>query len=148
MLRNESLNDEAPIPKSENNTTRELITERAVEEKEPCSMELGQSRTEETRVKGSTQAHEEPVCYTKSTFPMKALMMATKSYVLMARADDLLTRGVLRTRVNVFNDLAIHSVYHTPLHSVTICPVRMQMCSARHVNSCSAGSKLGSGSEP
>ena len=54
--------DEAPIPKSENKTTRELITERAVEEKQPCSMELGQSRTEETRVKGSTQAHEEPIC--------------------------------------------------------------------------------------
>ena len=62
--------------------------------------------------------------------------------------DDLRTRDVLRTRVNVFNDLALRNVYYTPLHSVTICPVRMQMCSARHVNSCSAGSKLGSRSEP
>ena len=48
--------------------------------------------------------------------------------------DALRTRDGLRTCVNVFNDSAIHNVYHTALDSettpkerVTMCPVRMQM---------------------
>ena len=51
--------DEAPIPESEfYHTSRELITERAVEEKEPCSAPLEQSGTEETRAKGSAYCEE------------------------------------------------------------------------------------------
>ena len=33
----------------------------------------------------------------------------------------------------LFNAPAIQNAYHTSLYSVTICPVRIQMCSARHV---------------
>ena len=32
----------------------------------------------------------------------------------------------------LFTDPAIHNAHHTLLHSVTICPVRVQMCSARY----------------
>ena len=50
--------------------TRELITERAVEEKEPCSAALEQSGTEDTRAKGCAYC-EEAVRYTKSTSPLR-----------------------------------------------------------------------------
>ena len=46
---------------------------------------------------------------------------------------ELCTRDDLRTRVDMFNDSAIHNVYHTALSTpnyskqrVTVCPVRMQ----------------------
>ena len=51
---------------------------------------------------------------------------------LRTRAE-LCARDDLRTRVDVFNDSAIHNVYHTALSTpnyskqrVTICPVRIQ----------------------
>ena len=60
------------VPKTEYyNISTDLNTERAiVEEKEPCSTELEQSRTEETRAKRSG-SNAEPVCYTKSIIPIK-----------------------------------------------------------------------------
>ena len=61
--------DEAPIPESEfYHTSSELITERAVEEKEPCSAPLEQSGNEETRAK---EAHIVKKQYTKSTSPLR-----------------------------------------------------------------------------
>ena len=60
------------VPKTEYyNISTDLNTERAiVEEKEPCSTELEQSRTEETRAKRSG-SNAEPACYTKSIIPIK-----------------------------------------------------------------------------
>ena len=42
----------------------------------------------------------------------------------------------------LFIDPAIHNAYHTPLHSVTICLVRIQMCSARHAEDKEGSDKL------
>ena len=43
---------------------------------------------------------------------------------------------------DLFTDPAIHNAYHTPLHSVTICPARIQMCSARHAEDKTGSDKL------
>ena len=43
---------------------------------------------------------------------------------------------------DLFTDPAIHNAYHTPLHSVAICPARIQMCSARHAEDKTGSDKL------
>ena len=52
------------------------------------------------------------------------------------------TRDDFLTRENCFTDPAIHSAHHTSLYSVTICPVRIQMCSARHAEDKKGPDKL------
>ena len=42
----------------------------------------------------------------------------------------------------LFTDPAIHNAYHTLLHSVTICLVRIQMCSGRHAEDRKGSGKL------
>ena len=65
--------DDAPIPKSEYNQSHQQRADHRTSsgrEREPCSTAFEQSRTEETRVKGSAY-YEEPVCHTRSTIPTK-----------------------------------------------------------------------------
>ena len=52
------------------------------------------------------------------------------------------TRDDFLTRENCFTDPAIHSAHHTSLNSVTICPVKIQMCSARHAEDKKGSDKL------
>ena len=61
--------DEVHVPKSDyNNPSKELITEKAVEIKEPCSTDWRLSRIKETHA--TSNKSPETVCYTQSARPI------------------------------------------------------------------------------